>query len=135
MSPVAARALALVVGAGWVAAGIAIFAWPMLFYMHVPGVLDWGPFNGHFIRDVALAFVACGAAAIYGACKRRPALLVAAAAWPTLHALMHLLMWLHRGLPVDVKASFDGVFVVAPALAMLWAARRMSAARLTNPNP
>jgi hypothetical protein len=119
------RILIFAIGALWAFSGLTIFFLPMTFYTLVPGVSDWGPFNLHFIRDVALAFVACGSIAVYGAWKSNTSLVLASTTWPTLHAGMHLEMWLHRGMPLDFKAASDGVLIVAPALAMLYFSNRM----------
>jgi hypothetical protein len=116
-------------GTMWLFAGVAIYLLPVIFYQLVPGVSDWGPFNIHFIRDVALAFVASGSIAMYGAWRSITSLIVAAATWPTLHALMHVEMWLHRGMPLDIKAASDGILIVAPALAILWFSNRMNSER------
>ena len=52
--------------------GLAGYLWfaPHAWYERTPGVAMMGPFNLHFIRDVALAYLASAAALGWGAWKR-----------------------------------------------------------------
>ena len=64
---------------------------PVGWFERVPGASDTGPFNPHFVYDVGLAFLASGAALLAFSWKPRlwPAAVVGAA-FPTLHALLHI---------------------------------------------
>jgi len=107
--------------------GLAAMMWlaPMAWYESTPGVAMMGPFNLHFIRDVALAYLVSGAALFWGAWKSDKTALVFGAAWPCLHALFHLYIWVMRGVPFDLiaAANLGGIQLpawVALALALRW---------------
>ena len=71
---------------------LAAYMWfaPLAWYDGTPGVAMMGPFNLHFIRDVALAYLTSAAALSWGAWKRDIAAAVFGAAWPCFHALFHV---------------------------------------------
>lgn len=73
-----------------VANGAFMLALPAMWYGIVPGVIDTGPFNPHFIRDIGCAYLVSGGALLWFSLDRRarPAA-VAGAAFLTLHALVH----------------------------------------------
>lgn len=110
------------IGIAWLATGAYILAAPQAFYAQTPGLSAMGPFSAHFITDVALALTASGAIAAWAAYKASATLAIAATVWPSLHALFHLQIWAHRGLPLDAAFVFDGLAVVAPAALAGWAA-------------
>ena len=87
-----ARLFCGLLGLGLVANGLIMLAVPGLWYAHVPGVVDTGPFNGHFIRDIGAADLVCGAALVWFAMRpaARPAAQIGAA-FLAVHALIHLL--------------------------------------------
>ncbi len=91
--------------------GLLMLAAPHLWYETVPGVVATGPFNHHFVIDIALAYVASGAFMLAGFSERRgaAAFALAGAAWPALHALFHILGWIADGFPADVINGFLGV--------------------------
>src|SRR5262249_6138124 len=74
-----------------VANGLIMLAVPGLWYAHVPGVVDTGPFNAHFIRDIGAANLVCGGALVWFAMRpaARPAAQIGAA-FPAVHALIQL---------------------------------------------
>jgi hypothetical protein len=82
---------AWVVGLGLLANGVFMLAAPAGWYAAVPGVMDTGPFNPHFVRDIGAAYLAVGAALIWFAADRRalPAAQLGAA-FLALHAAVHL---------------------------------------------
>ncbi len=116
------RVVALILGIGLAANGLIMLADPSGWYAMVPGVIETGPFNAHFVRDVGVAYLVAGAALAWVARDpaARPAAL-AAAAFLALHALVHL--WdaaagrehVHQ-LVIDLPAVF-----LPPALA-IWIA-------------
>jgi hypothetical protein len=117
------RIALLLIAVSWLLTGLYVLADPQGFYASVPGLAMMGPFNLHFIRDVGLAFVASGAATLWGAWRGVPAVAMAGIAWPLLHAGFHLQIWSHRGFPFDHIFAFDLVGVIAPPLLaalLLW---------------
>jgi hypothetical protein len=80
--------LAVLLGANGLAM---LFAGPW-WYGVVPGVVATGPFNPHFVKDIGAAYLVVGVS--LGAFALRPArafsALVAAAAFLTLHAAIHV---------------------------------------------
>jgi hypothetical protein len=121
------RAALIALGVLWSATGIVIFAAPEAFYRNTPGLSSMGPFNVHFVRDVGLAFLASGASTVYGALRRVAPIIFAGVAWPVLHALFHVQIWAHRGLPFDAIFAFDLLALIAPACLGLFLASRVSA--------
>jgi hypothetical protein len=120
------RLLLLVLGLFHLANGLHMLLAPLGWYGAVPGVALTGPFNAHFIQDVGMAFIASGAGLLLGARKGRDAALFACAgaAWPALHALIHLDGWAMHGFPADPWiAASEAVGVMGLALlgvALAW---------------
>ena len=83
--------VALVLGIALAANGLVMLGAPESWYAAVPGVTQTGPFNPHFVRDIGAAYVVSGAALAWFTVDRAArAAAVAAAAFLTLHALVHL---------------------------------------------
>ncbi len=62
-------------------------------YELLPGrVPDFGPYNGHFIRDIGLAYLISGAGFVWSALnlKRCRPVMIAQALWAGGHALLHV---------------------------------------------
>lgn len=104
------------------ATAIWMWAWPQHWYDTIPGVPMMGPFNVHFIRDVALVFGLSAAALLIGLQRRDRTALLFGAAWPVLHGLFHVWIWLQRGTPADVVAAANLFGIQLPAWAALAAA-------------
>lgn len=108
--------------------GLAMLAAPGAWYALVPGVPLTGPMNPHFIRDIGLAITVSGAGLLAGARAGRTAaiLALAGAAWPVLHALFHIWLWLTHGFPTDPAVQATEAIGVAglAALAAWFAAAR-----------
>ncbi len=115
------RLIILALGGMSVLAGAVIFAAPQAFYEAVPGLDLMGPFNGHFVRDVGLAYLAGGIVLIAGGLLADRRLALAGALWFCLHALFHIQIWMHRGWPIDDIFRFDLLAVIAPGSLALWA--------------
>lgn len=113
------RILALLLSVYFGLTGILILTMPEMFYRLTPGLSDMGPFNMHFIRDVALMFLVSGGAMLLGAVKRNRTALICGAAWPFLHALYHCVIWGHRGFPFDTIFAVDVAGVIVPGFAGL----------------
>ena len=99
-----------------------IFFAPQTFYDLTPGLDLMGPFSIHFIRDVALAFLASAGAMAWGAWHRERNVAISGAAWPFLHALFHIQIWGMRGFPFDFIFFFDVGAVIVPAFVAGYAA-------------
>lgn len=110
------------VGSLYLALAAYIFAAPRGFYDSVPGVAMTGTFNSHFIRDAGLAFLASGAALLWGAVRRNHSVMVFGAAWPCLHAVFHAWMWIDREFPFDLVAAANLFGIQTPAWLALTAA-------------
>ena len=84
--------IAIVLGIGMLANGAYMAVAPEAWYWMVPGVPDRGPFNQHFVRDVAFIYALAGGAFIYGAinARYRFQLWLIPTAWLTLHAMFHV---------------------------------------------
>lgn len=104
--------------------GVYIFLAPETFYRLTPGLAEMGPYNFHFIRDVALTFFASGGAIAFGASSGNRPVVIAGAAWPFMHALFHLQIWGHRGFPLDQVWLVDTLAVILPGLLVLVLAMR-----------
>jgi hypothetical protein len=83
--------LGWLLGLGLVGNGLIMLAVPAPWYALVPGVVDTGPFNAHFVRDIGAAYLVCGAALVWFAMRpaARPAAQIGAA-FLAVHALTHL---------------------------------------------
>ena len=127
------RALLLVLGLFHAASGLAMLALPRQWAMTV--VHDASPthLEFHFIADIGMAFLASGAALAWSA--RRGASFapwaIAGAAWPALHALIHLREWTMMGLPAttaDLLNEGIGVILVGAAgVVLAWLRQRQGA--------
>lgn len=105
--------------------GIVMLAAPGAWYPAVPGVIETGPFNSHFIRDIGAAYLASAAGLAWWA-ARRPggaAATIPAAVFLGLHMLVHLAESLLGHHPAgDIGRDFVGVYL--PALMVIWIAAR-----------
>ncbi|MEM9421897.1 MAG: hypothetical protein AAF986_05230 [Pseudomonadota bacterium] len=81
-----------------------MFITPHSFYDATPGVAMRGPFTTHFIRDAGLAMGVSGGALFWGALKLDRAVMIFGTIWPALHAVLHLWVWIARGMPFDFIA-------------------------------
>ena len=105
--------------------GLFMLILPALWYETVPGVTHTGPFNGHFIADIAIAFLAAAAGLALATRHRGPlaaALLVAPAVFLGGHAILHAVEFTHGHLnPGEIIR--DILIIVVPGLApavLLW---------------
>ncbi|MEX0367927.1 MAG: hypothetical protein AB3N22_17810 [Ruegeria sp.] len=88
----------------FLASGFVMWALPEQWYLRTPGVTDTGPFNLHFVRDIALIVAISGLAILHAARTGQLPVLMLGLAWPALHAASHLVIWVNRGLPLDTIA-------------------------------
>jgi hypothetical protein len=103
--------------------GLFMLVAPDQWYATVPGVPATGPINDHFIMDIGWAFLASGAGLILGGGRgpRAATFAIAGAAFPTLHALMHVWEWIEHGLPQGGRLMLSE-FVGVVGLSFLGAA-------------
>lgn len=95
------RYVLLVLGLYHGANGLVMLGAPSFWYDAVPGVAATGPANGHFIRDIGLAFLAAATALVWAARGGPRALIVVAVVFLGGHAACHLVeMGLHGHAPV-----------------------------------
>jgi hypothetical protein len=124
------RALLLVLGLFHAINGLAMLALPEQWAMAV--VHDPSPtrLEFHFMADIGMAFLASGVALVWSARRGRSYApwAIAGAAWPALHALVHVREWTMMGLPAttaDIVSEGVGVILVGAAgVAFAWLRQR-----------
>jgi hypothetical protein len=80
-----------ILGLGLAANGLTMLAVPADWYATVPGVVDTGPFNPHFVRDIGVAYVVAGAGLVWFAMRPKArSAAQAGTAFLALHAAVHL---------------------------------------------
>jgi hypothetical protein len=119
------RALLLLLGLFHAANGLAMLVSPASWALSV--VHDPSPshLEFHFIADIGMAFLASGAALIWSARRGQgfASWAIAGAAWPALHALIHIREWVMVGPPAtaaDILNEGIGV-ILAGAVGVLLA--------------
>lgn len=119
-----------ILGLFHLANGLFMLAAPDAWYAAVPGVIQSGPMNHHFIVDIGLAFTASGAFMILGwrAGMAAAALALAGATFPALHALFHVWEWIADGVPQDARIMASDLVAVMGVsflgFALAWANAR-----------
>jgi hypothetical protein len=114
--------VASILGLGLAANGLTMLAAPVNWYAMVPGVVDTGPFNPHFVRDIGVAYFVTGGSLVWLAKwpAARPAA-QAGAAFLVLHAAVHL--WdVATGREHAHQLLFDAPTVFLPPVLALWVA-------------
>lgn len=130
-------ALAMIVLAALFCVGNGLFmvVAPVEWYWAVPTVPATGPANRHFITDVGLAYLCCGAMLLYGA--RNPQgrwlALVAGSLWLTAHGVFHVVEVMAgicsaSRFRADVPGVLGPPLLVLAALGILAARRRIAPA-------
>ena len=104
--------------------GVAMLLQPYPWYMAVPGVIETGPFNDHFVRDVGATYLACAVGMAFGArnLARHAGAVTVAAIFQGVHAVIHVITpFCGKAVPWPLLArDFPGVFL--PALLTIWIA-------------
>ncbi|NCN85339.1 MAG: hypothetical protein GW808_06060 [Sphingomonadales bacterium] len=84
----------LVVGVGLFAVlfGLFMIIRPLDWYVSIPTVIATGPPNKHFIRDIGIAYAACGIMLLYASVNIHMRWLAAfaGALWLSLHGILHI---------------------------------------------
>lgn len=123
------HSILIVVGGLSVLTAAYMLSAPQHWYDTVPGVAETGPMNGHFATDVALAYLASGAALLWAGLRQDRTAGICGACWLVLHALFHIWIWLHRGAPADLLALTNLAGIQIPAFAALFAALTLTPER------
>ena len=122
-------ALALLLAAIDGGNGLYMVVNPMAWYHAVPGVVETGPANIHFITDIGFAYLTSMALLVAAVLspRQRGEFAIAAALWPALHAGFHIVGDVggeNFALPV---AEVFGIYLPAVAqlaLGAYWLAKR-----------
>jgi hypothetical protein len=87
-----AQLLVALAGLVAIANGLFMLIHPLDWYGLVPTVRFTGPYNGHFIRDIGAAYLACGLALGWALPDMRIRWrgIVAGGLWLTIHAFIHI---------------------------------------------
>ena len=96
--------------------GLYLVIVPVHFYLNAPGVVDTGPYNSHFIRDVGFAFTLSALSMAYGIKSGLKPLVLFGASWLVTHGLFHLVLWFGHHAHFSHVALIDLAVVVLPAL-------------------
>jgi hypothetical protein len=119
MKRVTAILLALAMGGN----GLAMLAAGSWWYSVVPGVIETGPFNPHFVKDIGAAYLVVGLAFAWQAVRhsdRAKGAAMAGALFLVLHALIHLAEAATNPMGlVHLVRDFPGVLLPAIAAALV----------------
>jgi hypothetical protein len=104
--------------------GVMMLLQPYPWFMAVPGVIETGPFNDHFVRDIGATYLACAVGMAFGArdLARHAGAVTVAATFQAVHALIHVITpFCGDSVPWPLLArDFPGVFL--PTLLSIWVA-------------
>ena len=112
-----ALALLLAVSSG--ANGLYMVTNPIGWYNAVPGVIDTGPPNTHFITDIGCAYLASMVLLLAAVLRPRSrgVLTIASAVWPAMHAMVHVVGHVTDGEFAFPASELFGIYV--PVVAQL----------------
>jgi hypothetical protein len=114
------RMIAAILAIPNVANGLMMLVAGHSWYESVPGALETGPFNPHFVQDIGAAFLVSGLAlAVRGWRPVYWPAAVAGAAFLAAHGLIHLIAIVAGH---DRHAAFDFLAVVLPSAIALYSA-------------
>jgi hypothetical protein len=87
-----AQVLVFTVGIGSLFFGLFMIISPLDWYTAIPTVITTGPPNKHFIRDIGIAYAACGIILLYAGASLHMRWLgaLAGALWLSLHGILHI---------------------------------------------
>jgi len=87
-----AQLLVLAVGLFALLFGMFMILWPLDWYTAIPTVITTGPPNKHFIRDIGIAYAACGVILLYASVNIHARWMAALAGvlWLSLHGVLHV---------------------------------------------
>lgn len=84
------KILGLIVGALMALNGVYMLVQPEPWYYAVPGVVDTGPFNHHFVQDIGIGFLVAGGAIAWGALGAGWRVTALGAAFLAGHSVLHI---------------------------------------------
>lgn len=116
----------------YAANGLIMLTAPDFWYGAVPGVVETGPANVHFIRDIGLGFIAAATALFLATRNGGAALLVPAIVFLSGHAGLHLVEMVTHG-TTPAAALRDTLLILVPGflpLCALWWGRDSLAGRI-----
>ncbi len=102
--------------------GVVMLLMPVRWYETVPGVTHTGPFNGHFIADIAIAFLASAIGLALAALRpghSTVAFIAAPAVFLGGHAVLHAVEFFHGHLNV-YEIVRDTATIILPGLLPAW---------------
>jgi AhpD family alkylhydroperoxidase len=99
--------------------GVAMMGAPLWWYGFVPGAAATGPFNQHFVSDVGAAYVAAAVSLAFAVGRLERTVAAPAAAFLSLHALIHLISLNGAAPPERAALIGEIVGVYAPAILAL----------------
>lgn len=124
------RALLLVLGLFHVVNGLVMLAWPRMWLASVVHESSPMHLEFHFVADIGMAFLASGVALAWSA-RRGSSFApwaIAGAAWPALHALIHVREWVAMGPPIAtadmLNEGIGVIFVGLVGVALAWLRQR-----------
>jgi uncharacterized protein YjeT (DUF2065 family) len=119
-----ARWIAIALTVLFLGNGVVMMAAPYSWYLAIPGVIQTGPFNDHFVRDIGAVYLACAIGMGLGAwdLRRHAGAVAVAAGFQGLHAAIHVITPFCGGGPpwALLARDFPGVFL--PTLLTIWLA-------------
>ena len=111
------KQILIIIAILYMANGLIMLAAPLLWYQLTPGVVETGPFNSHFIRDIGLAFVgaSCSALLIFSTQYKKFAIIAAPIIFIGGHGAFHLLEFFHhQTFAIDIAR--DMALIVIPSI-------------------
>ncbi|GAA0466607.1 hypothetical protein GCM10009096_04110 [Parasphingorhabdus litoris] len=134
-----AQGLVLLVGIFALLFGLFMIIAPLDWYTAIPTVITTGPPNKHFIRDIGIAYAACGIILLYAGASLHMRWLgaLAGALWLSLHGVLHIyevavgicspdIFW------ADAPGVLGPPLLVLAALTILFVRQRIAPAGIPN---
>ena len=116
---------ALLLAALSLANGLYMISQPLAWYHTVPGVIETGPPNTHFIADIGCAYLTSAVLLIAALLRpqSRGVLTLAAVVWPAMHSMVHIVEHFADGEFAIPTAELFGIYlpvVLQIALGIHW---------------
>lgn len=134
-----AQILVLAVGLFSLLFGAFMIIWPLDWYTSLPTVVATGPPNKHFIRDIGIAYAACGFILLYASRNIHMRWLAAftGSLWLALHGLLHIYevsvgICTPEAFVADAPGVLGPPLLVFVALGILFARQRIAPAGIPD---
>tara|TARA_R110002124_G_scaffold130415_1_gene292300 strand:- start:136 stop:1071 length:936 start_codon:yes stop_codon:yes gene_type:complete len=135
-----AQMLVLSVGLFALLFGLFMIIRPLDWYVSIPTVITTGPPNKHFIRDIGIAYAACGIMLLYASINIHMRWLAAfaGALWLSLHGVLHIYevsvgICSPNAFIADAPGVLGPPLLVFLALGILFARQRVAPAGILKP--